>query len=245
MPIHQVGSIAEVRAIIKDAEPHEELEFYVRDDTPLNQARSIWKVVRHEHEGGGGFLANPDVLGGKDGAFRFVNQKLDELKRLANNSETKLAPLTQSTNRLQQVVEAGGPGLPASFEPQAFGGPSACMDTDEEVEEGYLEQHISQLRGLILEGYSPGSPAPDGYRSAELVNDRERLEQRALAELNSDINMLKRNLLLNLSNDLRQGIAGLEEKYLVQPTHLGCGSGEFVRFESLPMLPADRKGQTY
>ncbi|CAL4947271.1 unnamed protein product [Urochloa decumbens] len=179
MPIHHVGSIAEVRAIIKDAEPHEVLEFYVRDDTPLNQARSIWKVVRHEHEGGGGFLANPDVLGGKDGAFRF------------------------------------------------------------EVEEGYLEQHIYQLRGLILEGSSPGSPAPDGYHSAEQVNDRERLEQRVLAELNSDINMLKRNLLLNLSNDLRQGIAGLEEKYLVQPTHLGCGSGEFVRFESLPMLPGE------
>lgn len=73
--VHHVASIGEVRSIIKAAEPHVEQEFFLKEDTPLNQAREFCKAV--SAAGGYGVLANAEILGGKDEAFRYVNQKIE------------------------------------------------------------------------------------------------------------------------------------------------------------------------
>jgi hypothetical protein len=36
-----------------------------------------------------------------------------------------------------------------------------------------------------------------------------------------------------------EGIAELEMNFLSQPTYLGCGAAEYVKFEDMPMLPGE------
>lgn len=50
---------------------------------------------------------------------------------------------------------------------------------------------------------------------------------------------MKRDVLTKMRNDLLQGIAELETNFLSQLTHRGCGSGEYVKSEDIPMLPGE------
>lgn len=95
---------------------------------------------------------------------------------------------------------------------------------------------------MILQGVgSPRSPASseEAYNSALACKDREVLEQRALTEFNEEFLRLKLKVLSTARKDLQEGIEHLEVKYLQQPTHLGCGSADYVRFKNLPMFPGE------
>jgi hypothetical protein len=86
---------------------------------------------------------------------------------------------------------------------------------------------------------SPGSPPTRGRRSAGNLKRRERLEQRAATEFYLAVLRMKRDVLTEMRNNLVEGTAELEMNFLSQPTYLGCGAAEYVKFEDMPMLPGE------
>ncbi|XP_025800808.1 uncharacterized protein LOC112880397 isoform X4 [Panicum hallii] len=118
---HKIGSICEVRRIIKDAETYEE--------TARNDARQLWRIV--SNTGGHGVFLDVDLLAGKDESFHFVQQKLEELRRLVVGSDKRIGELVAVVDRLEAVLGAGGPGLPSSYDPKAYCGANPYMDVDQ------------------------------------------------------------------------------------------------------------------
>lgn len=128
--IHQVGSIGEICSILKHADRSVEQEFVLSDDASLSDARKVWKLVNTE-EGGYGVLANPALLSSKEDAYQFVDKRIEGLRRLVRNSDRLHTNLTASTQHLEAVLEEGGPGLQASYDPKVFHEACPFIDTDQ------------------------------------------------------------------------------------------------------------------
>ncbi|PUZ74352.1 hypothetical protein GQ55_1G058100 [Panicum hallii var. hallii] len=126
---HKIGSTCEVRRIVKDAETYEEHEFHLHEETALNDARQLWRIVNNT--GGHGVFLDVDLLAGKDEAFHFVQQNLEELRRLVVGSDKRIGELVAVVDRLEAVLGAGAPGLPSSYDPKAYHGANPYMDVDQ------------------------------------------------------------------------------------------------------------------
>lgn len=100
-------------------------------------------------------------------------------------------------------------------------------------------KELYQQISLIMEA-DPSSPfSDDGYHSNDMCFHREEMEQRDLARLNVAFLTLKRNVAAQASSMLQDGIRALRREFIQEPTHLGAGDANFVRFKDLPMCPAE------
>ena len=105
----------------------------------------------------------------------------------------------------------------------------------QDVDKKEMRDHIEGIRDLLLQR-SPGSPATyGGDRSVEECEDREAKEQLDIACFNLAYLELKATGLELLRGHLVGGIADLEKRFVDEPTHLGAGDAEFVRFIEVPM----------
>ena len=99
----------------------------------------------------------------------------------------------------------------------------------QDVDKKEMRDHIEGIRDLLLQR-SPGSPATyGGDRSVEECEDREAKEQLDIACFNLAY------LELKATGQPVGGIADLEKRFVDEPTHLGAGDAEFVRFIEVPM----------
>lgn len=126
---HEVGSLVEARAIVRGTDPSTDLSFVVRDNCSLVNARRMWKVVRVG--GGDGRLVNPHLLVKKEDAYQVVEQQLRRLRRRASNINTMIEEINSTRQKLQQVLDEGGPGVPQAFEANSLGAGEVFFDFDE------------------------------------------------------------------------------------------------------------------
>lgn len=120
----------EVRLALRFATPEVQLKFRLAPDSSLAEAHKLWELVSAQG-GGEAVLINPDRLSNKEEALRCVKSRLERLRRWKRHLDRKHDKVLVQVSKLDEVVDAGGPGVLPGYQPHRYDGPPAYIDLEQ------------------------------------------------------------------------------------------------------------------
>jgi hypothetical protein len=122
-----VASVDEVRLALRSATPEVQLKFLLAPDSSLAEAHKLWELVTAQG-GGEAVLINPDRLSNKEETLRCVKSRLERLRLWERHLGRKHDKVLVQVSNLDEVIDAGGPGVRPGYQPHSYNGPSAYID---------------------------------------------------------------------------------------------------------------------